>query len=110
MGGGASGGSGQGDPLVGGAMTDRIGKLLEHVGLMIQREGTQFAKQNPRANDTDYREFAVGIMNRELGPLLRAGQAMRDEMALDPDCSQSDNRYIRAWDDALATLEDRDGK
>ena len=40
MGGGASGGSGQGDPLVGGAMTDRIGKLLEHVGLMIQREGT----------------------------------------------------------------------
>ena len=115
MGGGPSGGSGQGDPLVGGAMTanmDRIGELLEKVA----RDITLVAQ---RSSENCYGPTKE-VLEARLGPLLRAGQAMRYQFDIhNPQWSDMEIngprykvflRIQAAWDAALATLEGRDGK
>jgi len=97
MGGGSGGTCGQADPLVGGAMSDRIGKLLEKVALEVSDdvEGFGGAATNAQIHRANIRLEAC------LGPLLRAGQAMRDFEMEHP------SAFTR-WDAALATLEGRE--
>ena len=98
MGSSPSGGSGQGDPLVGGAMTanmDRIGKLLKATAKEL--------------GDNGYCSYIAveEVLEKHFGPLLRAGQYCRD--GLEPGC-EPDDTYAARYDAALATLECRDGK
>ena len=77
-------------------MTDRVGKLLERVAREIS--------VSSHGNLTP-------LLEARLGPLLRAGQAMRDEFDVHnpqwPDM-ETNGRLQAAWDTALATLEGRE--
>jgi hypothetical protein len=54
-------------------------------------------QQKPEPNFT-------AILEQQIGPLLRAGQAMRQKMVI----AAPMNKSSYDWDDALATLEGRD--
>jgi hypothetical protein len=98
MGGSVGGGSGQGDPLVGGAMSDPISKLLEKVAEELTNEMCHPDLQQ-RYQD------GLALLEERLGPLLRAGQYCRD--GLEPGC-EPDDTYAARYDNALATLEGRE--
>ena len=88
--------------------TDRVGKLLERVA----RDVTGVAQ---RSSENCYGPTKE-VLELFLGPLLRAGQAMRDGWTY-PSSGGIPTNYgphTWAWDAALkaalATLEGRDGK
>ena len=106
MGGSPGGDRGQGDPLVGGAMSDRIGKLLERVA----RDVAQVAQSSRE----DCYGPAKEVLKYLLGPLLSAGElcaAEVHEMNLmtsygnKPRNPEMTVEAEKAYQAALATLE-----
>jgi len=111
MGGSLGSTRGQGDPLVGGAMSDRISKLLERVA----RDVAQVAQSSRE----DCYGPAKEVLKYLLGPLLHAGElcaAEVHEMNLmtgygnKPRNPEMTVEAEKAYQAALATLEGRDGK
>jgi len=77
----------------GSAVSDQIGKLLERVA----REAFK-----PTGYSFSCWEEVAKVLEERLGPLLRAGQAMRDE----GDWYMQDEGVN--WDNALTALEGRE--
>jgi hypothetical protein len=82
--------------------TDKIGKVLERVA----REAFE-----PTGYSFSCWEEVAKVLEERLGPLLRAGQAMRgDDVLGEPKFWNEVGRQMHEWDAALAILEGRDGK
>jgi uncharacterized protein YecT (DUF1311 family) len=79
---------------------DRVGKVLERVS---QRAWDEIRTHNNEVADIQR------VLEETVGPLLRAGQAMRD-LILSPGWQAEMAKLDKAYDAALAALEGRDGK
>ena len=81
--------------------TDRVGKVLERVALEIS-DCLVVAESGGQLE----RDIIAEVLAQRIGPLLRAGQAMRDDLPLEENWREGDS--TAAWDAALATLEGRE--
>ena len=96
--------------------TDRVGKLLERVARELAGECRfEIQLDDCTCVTCDLTHAYSSRLKRELEPLLRAGQAMRDDERSRAENTLKANKPLKRttaatlWDAALATLEGRDG-